>query len=84
MSLHDWFLGMAQYWKNYLYINNISGRFLEQETVTGVSSGISTAILEISNSEIKPFSGTLFYIENRKNIVRLSDQIDQIKIILSF
>jgi hypothetical protein len=69
---------------NYLYINNISGRFLEQETVTGVSSGISTAILEISNSEIKPFSGTLFYIENRKNIVRLSDQIDQIKIILSF
>lgn len=69
---------------NYLYINNISGKFLEQETIAGVSSGVSTPILEIANSEVKTFTGTLLYVENRKNIVRLADQIDQIKIILSF
>jgi hypothetical protein len=69
---------------NFLYINNITGTFAVQEAIKGESSGISIPIIEIANSEIKPFSGTLLYTENRKNVVRLDNQIDQIKIILSF
>lgn len=69
---------------NYLYINNITGTFNEQDPIKGLSSGVSVPILEIANSEIKQFSGTILYAENRKNVVRLDNQIDQIKIILSF
>lgn len=69
---------------NYLYINNITGTFAVQDAIKGESSGISIPIIEIANSEIKAFSGTLLYTENRKNVVRLDNQIDQIKIILSF
>lgn len=69
---------------NFLYINNITGNFNVQDAIKGESSGISVPILEIANSEIKAFSGTLLYTENRKNVVRLDNQIDQIKIILSF
>jgi len=69
---------------NYLYINNITGNFAAQDAIKGETSGISVPILEIANSEIKAFSGTLLYTENRKNVVRLDNQIDQIKITLSF
>jgi len=69
---------------NYLYINNITGVFNVQDPVKGLSSGVTVPILEIANSEIKPFSGTMLYTENRKNVVRLDNQIDQIKIVLSF
>lgn len=69
---------------NYLYINNITGKFNAQDAIKGSSSGISIPILEVANSEMKPFTGTVLYAENRKNVVRLDDQIDQVKIILSF
>lgn len=69
---------------NYLYINNITGKFNIQDAIKGSESGVSVPILEIANSEIKPFSGTMLYAENRKNVVRLDNQIDQLKIILSF
>jgi len=69
---------------NYLYINNVTGTFPARAPVKSVSSGISTPILSVSNPEIKPFSGDLIYTENRPNIVRKDNQIDQIKIVLSF
>lgn len=69
---------------NYLYINNITGTFPVSAPIKSVESGISTPILAVSNSEIKPFSGDLMYMENRTNIVRKDNQIDQIKIVLSF
>ena len=69
---------------NYLYINNITGTFPVSAPIKSVQSGISTPILAVSNSEIKPFSGDLVYMENRTNIVRKDNQIDQVKIVLSF
>lgn len=69
---------------NYLYINNITGSFPVSQSVRGATSGITTPILGVSNSEIKPFSGDLIYMENRTNIKRVDNQIDQIKIVLSF
>ena len=69
---------------NYLYINNITGTFTAQQIIKGVTSGASVPILEIANSDLKIFSGDLIYAENRTNIVRKDNQIDQIKIVLSF
>ena len=69
---------------NYLYINNITGTFTAQQIIKGVTSGASVPILEIANSDIRTFSGDVIYAENRTNIVRKDNQIDQIKIVLSF
>lgn len=69
---------------NYLYINNITGTFTAQQIIKGVTSGASVPILEIANSDLKIFSGDLIYAENRTNVVRKDNQIDQIKIVLSF
>jgi hypothetical protein len=69
---------------NYLYINNITGTFSGSQIVKGVTSGASVPILSISNSEIKLFTGELVYMENRTNIIRKDNQIDQVKVVLSF
>ena len=69
---------------NFLYINNITGVFPTSASIKGVTSGISTPILGVSNSEIKPYTGDLVYMENRTNITRADNQIDQIKLVLSF
>jgi hypothetical protein len=69
---------------NYLYINNITGTFAAQQIIKGATSGVSTPILEIANSDIRTFSGDVIYAENRTNVVRKDNQIDQIKIVLSF
>jgi hypothetical protein len=69
---------------NYLYINNITGTFSVSDSLKSEDSGISVPILEVSGSQIKPFSGDLIYMENRTNVVRKDAQIDQVKIVLSF
>jgi len=69
---------------NYLYINNITGTFTGSQIIKGVTSGASVPILSISNSEIKLYSGELVYMENRTNIIRKDNQIDQVKVVLSF
>ena len=69
---------------NYLYINNLTGTFSVSKSIKGDTSGITVPILEVSGSEIKPFSGDLIYMENRTNMVRKDAQIDQVKVILSF
>ena len=69
---------------NYLYINNITGTFQTQQVIKGATSGVTLPILGVSNSDIKLFSGDLVYMENRSNVTRKDDQIDQVKIVLSF
>ncbi len=69
---------------NYLYINNITGAFSGQQIIRGVTSGASVPILSVSNSELKLYSGDLIYMENKPNVTRKDNQIDQVKIVLSF
>ena len=70
---------------NYLYINNITGSFATLQTIRGVSSGLNLPILNISTAQnIRLFTGDLIYMENRSNVTRKDDQIDQVKIVLSF
>lgn len=69
---------------SYLYINNITGSFAPPQVIKGVTSGVTLPILSVANSDLKLFSGNLIYMENRSNVIRKDDQIDQVKIILSF
>ena len=69
---------------NYLYINNITGPFSASDLIRGQNSGTIATVLEIANSEIKLYSGDVLYVENRQNIVRDEDQIEQLKIVLTF
>ena len=69
---------------NYLYINNITGPVIGSQIIKSVSSGVVTPILSVSTSGIKMYSGDVLYIENRKNVVRDKDQIEQVKIVLTF
>lgn len=81
------FVANVSHWSasdNYLYINNITGSLAPSQLLRGVSSGTVSTVLEISNSEIKLYSGEVLYVENRQNVVRDEDQIEQVKIILTF
>lgn len=69
---------------NYLYINNITGRYSASELIRGVDSGAITTILEIEQSQIQKYTGDVLYISNRKNVTRNQSQIEQVKIILTF
>lgn len=70
--------------ENYLYINNISGTLEGKQIIKGATTGATVPILSIANSEIKLYSGDLIFMENRSNINRNINQIDQVKIVLSF
>jgi hypothetical protein len=69
---------------NYLYINNITGPITGSQVLKSVKSGVVSTIIEVKTSEIKPYTGDVLYIENRKNVVRDIDQIEQVKIVLTF
>ena len=69
---------------NYLYINNITGTYSASELIKGVTSGAITTILQIEGSQIRKYSGDVLYISNRKNVTRSQDQIEQVKIVLTF
>lgn len=69
---------------NFLYINNITGNFSASELIRGNTSGVVAPVLEISNSQIKLYSGDVLYTENRQNVVRDEDQIEQVKVVLIF
>ena len=69
---------------NYLYINNITGPISGSQIIKSVDSGVVSPILEISTSQVKLYTGDVLYIENSKNVVRDIDQIEQVKIVLTF
>jgi len=69
---------------NYLYINNITGTPVTESIIKGVTSGTTTTILSIANSELKLYTGDLLYVDNRKNVTRAVNQIEQVKVVLTF
>lgn len=69
---------------NYLYINNITGPVASEQIIKGVTSGTTTTILEISGPQIKLYTGDLLYVDNRKNVSRSVNQIEQVKVVLTF
>ena len=74
---------------NRLRLNQLSGEFVSNSTVnsiTGVTSGATAVIVAngVSNADMKPYSGDILYIENRTNVTRSTNQIEDFKIVLEF
>lgn len=74
---------------NRLRLNQLSGEFVSNSTVnsiTGVTSGATAVIVAngVSNADMKPYSGDILYIENRTNVTRATNQIEDFKIVLEF
>lgn len=68
---------------NLLYLTNCSGSF---NTNNNVSSGTISAIIQgiYTLPSLVPNIGKVLYLENRKPIVRYSDQIEDVKVIITF
>tara|TARA_Y100000593_G_C4310342_1_gene338032 strand:+ start:981 stop:2783 length:1803 start_codon:yes stop_codon:yes gene_type:complete len=70
-------------------LNQISGHFVSNSTVnsiTGNTSGATAIIVAngVSSADMKPYSGDILYIENRTNVTRATNQIEDFKIVLEF
>ena len=62
-------------------VSGLPGGF-QQENVS--CSGSSAVITSITAGEMKPYSGSLLYVENRSPIARAADQTEDIKLIIEF
>ena len=74
---------------NRVRLNQVSGSFVSNSTVnsiTGNTSGATAVIVAngVSDPDMKPYSGDILYIENRTNVTRATNQIEDFKIVLEF
>ena len=67
-----------------LVTSNNGGSFVPGETLTGLTSGFTANVISYTRPALKEYTGVIIYNENRIPITRASDQIEDIKIILSF
>lgn len=63
-------------------VNNIS--FTTSDYITGGTSGSVGRITALTAPEMKPHSGTVIYVDNRRPISRQSDQSESIHIVIEF
>jgi hypothetical protein len=72
--------------KKLMRINKVFGTFDENLPIRGSKTGATGYILpdSIKERDIKPYSGDILYIENREKIQRLTDQVEDFKILLEF
>lgn len=69
------------------YLNNSETGytlFEDAEVVIGSVSGATGTIDTIDNPEVEKFSGRIVYVDNRVPMLRTTDQIDYISIIIKF
>ena len=74
---------------NRLRLNQVQGTFVSNSTVssvTGETSGATATIVTdgVANPDMKPYNGDILYIENRTNVTRATNQIEDFKIVLEF
>jgi len=65
-------------------VNSILGDFSVNSVITGNKSGATAKINVFKDRDMKPYSGDILYIENKKKVQRVTDQVENYKIILEF
>lgn len=69
---------------NVLSVINSSGSIQRSKLISGSTSGSSTLVASFNASDYVPYSGNIFYIENRAPIERVVNGIDQVRILLNY
>jgi len=54
------------------------------QVVSGSISGATGTVTSVPNPEVNRYSGDIIYLENRRPIMRASDQLEDIKLIVEF
>ena len=69
---------------NYLYVNNVKGTPITNQSVKGFNTGSIRIINTLTEPTLKLYSGKVLYISNSAVISRDANQTDRIRFILSF
>jgi hypothetical protein len=69
---------------NFLYVQIITGTFVETNGVTGQTSSAIATISAIQNPGLEEYTGEMLYIETRTPIPRDTAQTESISIVLQF
>ena len=69
---------------NNLYLNNIKGNIVTNQTIKGVSTGSIRVVNSVTTPGIQPYSGKILYISDKLPITRNASQTERIRFILSF
>ena len=69
---------------NYLYVNNVKGTPITNQSVKGFNTGSIRIINTLTEPSLKLYSGKVLYISNSAVISRDANQTDRIRFILSF
>lgn len=80
------FTGKVEFWdsgNNTIHLVNTRGT-LQSDALVGVTTGTARYVLSITQSELKPYSGSLLYINNIQTIVRSADQTEDVKLVIQF
>jgi hypothetical protein len=71
-------------YRDEIRLNSTYGNFEEGLYITGEQSGATAKINYFYDKDLKPYSGDILYVENKQKVQRLSDQVENYKIILEF
>lgn len=80
------FTGTVENWdagNSLIRITNTTGT-IQSDVLVGANSGTARFVQSVTEKELKPYTGSLLYINNITPISRASDQIEDFKIIMKF
>lgn len=81
------FIATVVFWdsiSNILHLNNVIGSFTALAPIRGTQMTTPVTAFQLVESVVEPYTGRLLYIHNVLPVVRSVDQIEQIKLILTF
>lgn len=81
------FTGVVAFWDETareLWLNNVTGTIDLGPDLRSVDTNFPVVVIDFAEPEIELYSGEVLYIRNNESIVRDDDQIEQIKIVVSF
>ena len=70
--------------QNYLYVNNVIGTPVVNQSLTGLSTGSIRIVNTVTPPTLELYSGKVLYISNDAVVTRNTNQTDRIRFILSF
>lgn len=69
---------------HYIYVTEITGTFSVAQTITGGTSGKTASVVTVGTPGLQPYSGTVFYIEQKTPTLRSSSQIENLRFTVEF